>query len=572
MKRIFTLLTLVLLFGNNVFSQSFNHNLSEEELINLRKSKTHRDDGISTRHTSENTPFLWEYVLDNDPDGDELFEFANAIKMSNGNIGVASSFYYRSEYGDFYSSHPAVALISSDGEEIARNTFFRPGYTSTSTAPYIFEKDGNLFALSTYSPEHDFLSFNYFKNYDNPPTDAILALYKLDEGLNLLESYEHHFPIDTLELIGNVTWEFHPNELSGNLFLFSAFEEEGNITGAYFKAASVGQSERFDSLFFFKMNFDGEIIATKGYEKASHGGWYQAFYRRNQIVSTDTHYILYEYYDDINSAFHGAVNYYDKEFNFVETKYIRHLGYNNVHFDPDPLYDISVVRGNNGLTYLSTTASCIQNPNSYYFNDCRLYKLNDDIDASNQLLGTNDYIIRGYSYTRELSPLMRAIDTAPDSTLYFACNYDVEGEPYSVIEHIDADMDTISTLFYDRKILSLQSTKGGSLLISGYGYITKFPASLFGFEDTDKLHEYGFHHAVAYPNPGCNVLNIRTGLRNAVVTVYDMQGRKIHEQEITDDVTSVDASNWQSGTYVWKLGIRNEELGMKEVESGKWIK
>ena len=129
MKRIFTLLTLVLLFGNNVFSQSFNHNLSEEELINLRKSKTHRDDGISTRHTSENTPFLWEYVLDNDPDGDELFEFANAIKMSNGNIGVASSFYYRSGYGDFYSSHPAVALISSDGEEIARNTFFRPGYT-----------------------------------------------------------------------------------------------------------------------------------------------------------------------------------------------------------------------------------------------------------------------------------------------------------------------------------------------------------------------------------------------------------------------------------------------------------
>ena len=572
MKRIFTLLTLVLLFGNNVFSQSFNHNLSEEELINLRKSKTHRDDGISTRHTSENTPFLWEYVLDNDPDGDELFEFANAIKMSNGNIGVASSFYYRSGYGDFYSSHPAVALISSDGEEIARNTFFRPGYTSTSTAPYIFEKDGNLFALSTYSPEHDFLSFNYFKNYDNPPTDAILALYKLDEGLNLLESYEHHFPIDTLELIGNVTWEFHPNELSGNLFLFSAFEEEGNITGAYFKAVSVGQSERFDSLFFFKMNFDGEIIATKGYEKASHGGWYQAFYRRNQIVSTDTHYILYEYYDDINSAFHGAVNYYDKEFNFVETKYIRHLGYNNVHLDPDPLYDISVVRGNNGLTYLSTTASCIQNPNSYIFNDCRLYKLNDDIDASNQLLGTNDYIIRGYSYTREISPLMRAIDTAPDNTLYFACNYDIEGKTYSIIEHISPDLDTISTLFYDREIRSIKSTKGGSLLINGAEYITKIPASLFGFEDTEKLHEYGLHLAMAYPNPGSEILNIRTGLRNAVLSVYDINGRKIHEQEITDDITSVDASGWQSGTYIWKLGMRNEELGMKEVECGKWVK
>ena len=23
---------------------------------------------------------------------------------------------------------------------------------------------------------------------------------------------------------------------------------------------------------------------------------------------------------------------------------------------------------------------------------------------------------------------------------------------------------------------------------------------------------------------------------------------------------------------IWKLGIRNEELGMKEVETGKWVK
>ncbi len=43
----------------------------------------------------------------------------------------------------------------------------------------------------------------------------------------------------------------------------------------------------------------------------------------------------------------------------------------------------------------------------------------------------------------------------------------------------------------------------------------------------------------------------------SIVAAYDIQGRKIHEQEITDDVTSVDASAWNSGTYVWKLGMRN---------------
>ena len=79
-------------------------------------------------------------------------------------------------------------------------------------------------------------------------------------------------------------------------------------------------------------------------------------------------------------------------------------------------------------------------------------------------------------------------------------------------------------------------------------------------------------YAVAYPNPGSDVMNIRTGLQNAILTVYDINGRKIHKQEITDEVTSIDASNWNSGTYVWKLGMRNDELGMKVVESGKWTK
>ncbi|MBQ8222942.1 MAG: T9SS type A sorting domain-containing protein [Bacteroidales bacterium] len=100
--------------------------------------------------------------------------------------------------------------------------------------------------------------------------------------------------------------------------------------------------------------------------------------------------------------------------------------------------------------------------------------------------------------------------------------------------------------------------------------IVKFPAS--AFVNIEEAHAHGLKLAVAYPNPGGDVMNIRTGLRNATLSVYDMQGRKVHEQEITDDVTSIDASKWNSGTYIWKLGIRNEELGMKCVETGKWVK
>ena len=78
MKRLFTLLILVSLFGNNVFSQNFNHGLSKEELINLRNSRTYKDECINERNNSNRTPYLWEYVIDNNPNGNEEFSFCDA--------------------------------------------------------------------------------------------------------------------------------------------------------------------------------------------------------------------------------------------------------------------------------------------------------------------------------------------------------------------------------------------------------------------------------------------------------------------------------------------------------------
>lgn len=70
-----------------------------------------------------------------------------------------------------------------------------------------------------------------------------------------------------------------------------------------------------------------------------------------------------------------------------------------------------------------------------------------------------------------------------------------------------------------------------------------------------------------YPNPGNNTFNIRTTLQNACVEVYDMNGRMVHSQEITENVTSINAEGWPSGAYIWKVISDN-----KEAESGKWIK
>ncbi len=70
----------------------------------------------------------------------------------------------------------------------------------------------------------------------------------------------------------------------------------------------------------------------------------------------------------------------------------------------------------------------------------------------------------------------------------------------------------------------------------------------------------------AYPNPGKEVLNIRTGLKDARVEVYDMNGGMIYRQEITDNVTAINTSAWPRVMAGTSTG------SVIEAESGKWFK
>ncbi len=90
---------------------------------------------------------------------------------------------------------------------------------------------------------------------------------------------------------------------------------------------------------------------------------------------------------------------------------------------------------------------------------------------------------------------------------------------------------------------------------------------IFGHQYTTIEEKETKHFSSAYPNPGKNVLNIRTGLKDARVEVYDVSGRMVYGQEITDNITVINTTSWPSGTYIWKVMSNG-----KEVESGKWIK
>ena len=534
----------------------------------------------------------WEFHMDTQIDYPYHRKFNDAIELQDGSIVVNTPITLNIP-SHASVPHPGLVKISADGTELARTNYFRPAYCSISYNQILENEDGELFTLMTYSPDHERLSDNYFKNFDNPPTNAILGLYKLDDELNIVESYEHYIPIDTTEYFGSLPdWDNMPNEISGRLYLFTSFiDNAGNIVGSFFKCPpfySPYQTEN-DSMFFFKMNFEGEIIQMKGIEcLTGHGDYWR--HRGHCMLETDSHYILYQVleHNDYNFSFipSGEAWYFDKDLNFVDKKAIRQPGYANSV--TASLEYVSVVRSKHNTVFLTSVARSVDIPNSHWYDDSRLYEIDDNLDNSTDLLPIVQYITRGVSYSKDHQPLNNGIVLKEDNTLIYLQNWNlgdrINYDSWVVIEHLDENFETISEMYYTSgedgnfiEVNSIVSTKEEDLLLVGYAnslngdkswnFVTKFPAS--AFVNIEEAHAHNLKVAVAYPNPGGDVMTIRTSLRNCTLQVYDMQGRMVYQQEITDEVTSIDASKWNSGTYIWKLKTENGKL---KVEEGKWIK
>ena len=96
------------------------------------------------------------------------------------------------------------------------------------------------------------------------------------------------------------------------------------------------------------------------------------------------------------------------------------------------------------------------------------------------------------------------------------------------------------------------------------GYYISVPefGEIWGIDENDSSSE-----TKTYPNPGKDVLNIRTALQNARVEVYNSLGHLVLNLELLENVTTINTNSWPSGTYIWKVMSNG-----KEAESGKWIK
>ena len=535
----------------------------------------------------------WEYSIPYQPSDSEMTRQYCAYEMSDGRIIVSASFLYNvGSYAagyPFYPPHNALVALSPEGEELAQNFYFKDGYWGSSYNPYVFENEnGELFMLTTFSPDHESRYFNYFLNYDNPPTDAILGLYKLDDNLEIVESYEYSFLVDTAQGQDNT----NPCESSGSIHLHSAILDEGCIVGVYTKNVSYDRDSihGYDSLFFFRMSFEGELLTNVGYELPYSGYSWQMIFWREQLVPTDYGYIYYSSYSNVPPTLipdketsdyaKGAVCYFDKNFNPLRHRYFKHAGNPTVNW---PYDEVSIMRSQHNTTYLATRSKTEWTQND---DDCYLYEFDDDINGTQDFVPVVNNLRRGladFDFVAEC----RAVDVGNSFSLYFCYSLDVSlslsGDSWVVIEQLDNDFNTLKEVYYgtnDDMIWycaeSITTTSDGGVLMTAQtkeltdqsqqgSVVVKFSAEVF--DGIDEAHDAGFVVAIAYPNPGKDVLNIRTGLKDARVEVYDMIGRLVHSQDITENVTGIDATDWAEGVYVWKVIAKG-----KEAERGKWVK
>ena len=200
-------------------------------------------------------------------------------------------------------------------------------------------------------------------------------------------------------------------------------------------------------------------------------------------------------------------------------------------------------------------------------------------------------IIEHFNDSIEIPAPFKSVAFTEDGYLYQCSNGNViypnslyKRGLHLIITKTDMDLNVVWQKRYLRDgsaygAFTSSATTDGGFIVTGTRYnfnvdnrldifVLKIDADgMVGIEEDNTVVEIE-----VYPNPGKDVLNIRTGLKNARVEVYDMNGRVVYWQEITENVTSINTEGWPEGTYVWKVFVGTSTGSVTEAESGKWIK
>ena len=143
--------------------------------------------------------------------------------------------------------------------------------------------------------------------------------------------------------------------------------------------------------------------------------------------------------------------------------------------------------------------------------------------------------------------------TACDYTFDDAGNFiEARWKDYIDGEWIDSDYNIKTIVSYN---------DGVSILCD---YIQSFQARYSSTNSTPESHIT--NQTTVFPNPGTNQLTIQADTPFTDVIVYDMTGRQIFSQSVSETAIHINTASWPSGVYFWK--VHNSS----SVQCGKWVK
>jgi hypothetical protein len=285
--------------------------------------------------------------------------------------------------------------------------------------------------------------------------------------------------------------------------------------------------------------------------------------------------------DDVNSE----CIVFDDSLNVVDTK---HSIYNQAIGIYRPHYEYFAVHPETDMVYLISDVSFPAfNGNPQIRSDIYMSQFNPDFTQTKFKLGP--YTLDEYDQIA----LCEAIDFKGENI--YMCGYmntmwggNVPDSDNFYVALLDGNLNIVGEIYYhnEKRMVvpySIYAVPSGGCLVSTAGKDRRTGEqqhAIYKLSDEtivgiEEAHDAGFAVAVAYPNPGKEVLNIRTGLQNARVEVYDVNGRMVYGQEITDNITAINTSAWLAGSYIWKVytldgGPSTGSGTLAETE--KWVK
>ena len=230
----------------------------------------------------------------------------------------------------------------------------------------------------------------------------------------------------------------------------------------------------------------------------------------------------------------------------------------------------------------SASEMLVQNGELAYWGDCEVFCRKDA--NSNEVL---DYQIVGRQNDSTEHALPRhSMDYVHRYELYHCCYARRDEEMWGsngpvniIVTKTDENLSLIWSKSYNIAENTLPQSMlatrdGGCLVIGAITEDGTEQRKLFAFKinhdgtlNVPEVQVADIPASQVYPNPGGSEMHIRTTVENATVEVYDMNGRLVAQQPVTETETVLDATDWAAGTYVWKVISAG-----KDVESGKWVK